>query len=127
MFRSGTIYTVHVNPNRKESSERVELVREGFSFWAFLLNGFWLLYHKLWIPFFIYLALTVYIVEGGARMGLNEATITLLQIGLQLLLAHSARDIQRWGLERRGYAMQGVVIGESELRASQRAYDRLAA
>jgi len=125
--RSAQIYTVHVHPDRKEPSERVELVREGSSFWAFLFNGFWLLYHRLWIPFFIYLALAIYIVEGGERVGFNESTIAILQVGLQLLLAVNAHDIQRWALKRRGYVMQGVVIGESELRATQRAYDRLAA
>ena len=126
MSRAGNIYTVHVHPDMKEPSQRVELVREGFSFWALLFHPLWLLYHKLWIPFFIYLALMAYIVEGGARMGWSETTIGILQFGLQLLLAFNAHDIQRWALARRGYVLQGVAIGESELRATQRAYDRLA-
>lgn len=127
MARSANIYTVHVNSEAKEPSERVELVREGVAIWAFVFNGLWLLYHRLWLPFFIYLALVAYIVEGGARMGLSETTTAILQVGLQVLLAVSANDIRRWALARRGYAMRGVTIGDSELHATQRAHDRLAA
>ncbi len=127
MARSGTIYTVHINDEVKEISQRVELVREGFSIWAFVFHALWLLYNRLWIPFVIYLVLVAYIVEGGARMGWSETTIAILQVGLQLLLAVSAHDLQRWALARRGYRLSGVTIGESELHATQRAYDRLGA
>lgn len=126
MARNGDIYTVHVHPDRTEPSERVELVREGFSLWAFVFTAFWLLYQRLWIPFLIYCALLFYILEIGKRTGLNELTITILELGLHLLLAVSAHDLQRWGLARRGYRMKGVVVGESELRATQRVYDRFA-
>lgn len=125
--RSGNIYTVHQKADVKEPSDRVLLVREGFSFWAFLFNGLWLLFHRLWVPFFIYLALMIYIVEGGSHMGLSSTSIGLFQVGLQLLLGYSAHDIQRWALGRKGYAMRSVVIGDSELHAEQRTHDRLAA
>lgn len=129
MFRAAParIYTVHERTEAAEPSDRVVLVREGFLFWAFLFNGFWLLYQRLWIPFFIYLALVIYVVEGGAHIGLPEATIAVAQVGLQLLLGFSAQDIRRWALARKGYVIRGVVIGDSELHAEQRAYDRLAA
>lgn len=127
MSRFGNIYTIHTNAEAKDPSQRIELVREGFSIWAFVFHAAWLFYNRLWIPFFIYLMLVVCIVEGGERMDWSEATIAILQVGLQVLLAVSAHDIQRWALGRRGYVLTGVSIGESELRASQRAYDRMGA
>lgn len=120
------IYTVHVNADRTEPTERVMLVREGFSVWAFLFTGFWLLLHRLWIPCAIYLALMVYIVKGGAAIGMSELGIGIMQFALNILLGFSAHDIERWGLARRGYRMQGVVVDDSELHATQRAYERLA-
>lgn len=127
MAHGSKIYTVHVNDSAADMAERVELVREGFALWAFVFGAFWLLYHKLWVPFFIYVALLAYIHEATARLALGEFSASVLQLGLQVLLAVSAFDIRRWGLGRKGYRMRGVVIGDSELSATQRAYDRLAA
>lgn len=126
MARTERIYTVHLKDDASDRADRVELVREGFSFWALAFNALWLLFNRLWIPFFLYAALMVYLVVGGQEMGLGPASVGILQFGLQLLLAMSAHDIQRWVLKRRGYRMVGVSIGDSELSATQRAYDRWA-
>ncbi len=124
MFRSTTIYTVHENPDRDEPSERMILVREGFSFWAFLLGLLWLLANRLWIPAILYVLFIVALMEGGARLGMGETMLSVWQVGSQVLLGLLAHDLQRWQLARRGYALRDVVVGESELLAERRAYDR---
>jgi hypothetical protein len=122
MFRNGHIYTVHENPEREEPSERIELVREGFSVWAFIFNMLWLLSEKLWLAFAVYLAIVVAIVELGPRYGLGEISMGILQFALQFFLGLHAHDLQRDRLVRKGYALTGVVIAESELLATQRAH-----
>lgn len=121
MFHSPKIYTVHENAERAEPSERMELVREGFSVWAFLFNIVWLLCNKLWVWFFLYLVAIVALMEVEERLGLGLVTMAAIQIALQLLLGFSAHDIQRWALGRKGYRMTGIVVAESELLAYQRA------
>src|SRR5215472_13443046 len=55
-----SIYTVYEPPLKAHESapnpERFVFVRDGFSFWAFLLAPWWMLRHRLW------LALTGYVI-----------------------------------------------------------------
>src|SRR5260370_42268675 len=54
-----SIYTVHVPPPTADRSgpdpERFAFVRDGFSFWAFLLTPLWMLRHRLWLGLLGYL------------------------------------------------------------------------
>ena len=127
MFTRTKIYTVHENQNLPEPSERVEILREGFSVWAFALNLLWLLAQRLWVPFFIYLLLLAGLMEAKRRLGFEAMTLAVLQAMLQLLLGMCAHDLQRHALARRGYRLTGVVVAESALAAEQRAYQMVAA
>jgi len=50
-----SIYTVHEPPLKAGEStpdpDRFVFVRDGFSFWAFLLAPLWMLRHRLWLVF----------------------------------------------------------------------------
>ena len=58
-----TIYTVHEPPQRAGESapdpERFIFVRDGFSFWAFLLAPLWMIRHRLWLMLLGYVLVTV--------------------------------------------------------------------
>ena len=58
-----SVYTVHVPPARAQASppdpERFVFVRDGFSFWAFLLGPLWMLWHRLWLVLIGYLVLVI--------------------------------------------------------------------
>src|SRR5882757_8578104 len=47
------IYTVHEPPLKGDQTqpdpERFAFVRDGFSFWAYLLTPLWMLRHRLWL------------------------------------------------------------------------------
>jgi len=102
------VFTVHAKPGARPGTR---LVREGFSFWAFLFGPLWLLWHALWLALLAYLLLAVAIAfipdpwEGWATLA------------LQVLMGLHARDIQRWTLGRRGFATEGVVAGRDEEEA----------
>ena len=53
------IYTVHEPPLKPDESapdpDRFVFVRDGFSFWAFLLAPLWMLRHRLWLVLLGYL------------------------------------------------------------------------
>jgi hypothetical protein len=127
MLWRDNIYTVHVKEDLADPAARTQLVREGFSFWAFAFTILWLLANRLWLMSAIYLALMLLLVRGGAAIGLPEASCAILQFGLQLWLGLAAHDLQRAALARRGYDTRGIVVGESELLATQRYYDRVPA
>jgi hypothetical protein len=117
-------YTVHApRPRQGETTgapERFLFVRDGFYVWAFLLAPLWLLLHRLWLAFIIY-------VVGYGLVGIGLATLrassnTYLIIGLliALLVGFEASSIWRWTLARRGWTTLGFVIGEDAEMAEQR-------
>ena len=63
MWWSGTmaVYTVHEPPPKRFQSEpdpdRFVFVRDGFSFWAFLLGPLWMLRHRMWLVLIAYMVL----------------------------------------------------------------------
>jgi hypothetical protein len=121
------VYTVHEPPlKRYETSaapQRFAFVRDGFSFWAFLLAPLWMLRHRLWLVLFGYAVLVV-----GAAIGLQalhasttvEVTVALL---LALLIGFEAGTLRRFTLGRRGWSNAGIVVGDNRDTAERRFFD----
>ena len=57
-----SVYTVHEPPLRAADAlpdaERFAFVRDGFSFWAFLLAPLWMLWHRMWLVLAVYVAVS---------------------------------------------------------------------
>lgn len=117
------IFNVYEKPEAAEPTERVELVREGFSFFAFALNIFWLIFNRMWWVLLGYVAVAVVLAVGAQMLHLSEVSVMLLQMWLNLLLAFHAYDLQGWVLKRRGYRLAGVLVAQSELEAQRRYYE----
>ena len=99
-----TSWTVHLRPD----AEPV-LLREGWSWGAFLLGPLWLLSQRAWVPGVVVLALTL------AFSALAPApTRAVLALGLGTLLGLLGRDLVRWSLERRGYQLAHVLAARDE-------------
>ena len=63
-----SIYTVYEPPLRAHESapdpERFVFVRDGFSFWAFLLAPLWMLRHRMWLVLLGYVVVTIALVAS---------------------------------------------------------------
>ncbi|MFH5923169.1 DUF2628 domain-containing protein [Roseomonas xinghualingensis] len=105
------VFTIHAKGGEKP---RTRLVREGFSFWAFLFGPLWLLWRGLW------LALLGYLVVMVAIAFIPDPWETFVGLALQVLFGFHARDLERWTLRRRGFASQGVVAAHDEDEAALR-------
>ncbi len=116
------VWTVHVPPpsaadaddGRRPARRGPVLVREGFSWGAFLFGPFWLLLRGLWLAALLWL-----VVAAAVALLAPAATATVLP-ALQFLLGCHARDLQRRALARRGYAQAHVVAERDEERALAR-------
>lgn len=91
------------------------LVREGFSWGAFLFGPVWLAVNRLWL---VALATLLLAVALGAVLPAGLAIPAVLALGF-LLGAHG-RDLRRHALARRGYAEAGVVAERDMERALAR-------
>jgi hypothetical protein len=112
-----TTYSVYEasNPpaNLAERAERLAFVKEGFSWPAFFVPFFWLIYHRMWIELVL---LTVLLVALQFAFGLDqrgEALVGWVSLAVSILFAFEANDLRTAALERRGYKLAGVTSGDS--------------
>jgi Protein of unknown function (DUF2628) len=117
-------YTVHAPPLRQgettSSPERFLFVRDGFHFWAFLLAPLWLLLHRLWLAFVIYVAGYGLVGGGLALVRASANTQFAAWFLIALLVGFEASSVWRWTLTRRGWATLGFVVGEDAEIAERR-------
>ena len=121
------VYTVHEPPlKRYESSadpDRFIFVRDGFSFWAFLLGPLWMLRHRMWLVLIGYVAavgaleLALHLLGASAGVRLVAGALMALLIGFE------AGTLRRFTLARRRFANVGVVVGDDRELAERRFFD----
>jgi hypothetical protein len=122
-----SIYTVHEPPLKAHESvtepERFVFVRDGFSFWAFLLTPFWMLRYRLWLVLTGYVMVAVALLVGLRLIGAS-ATVTIIASALlSLLVGFEAATMRRFTLSRRGWTNVGIVVGDDLESAERRFFD----
>lgn len=114
------VYTVHVRPADPGGAEDTVFVREGFSFWAFLFQVLWALYHRLWLVALGFLVIGVAGEVLSGLPGLPEGASFVIGLGIAVLIGAEANNLRRWTLRRRGYKHVDVVaahdLDEAEIR-----------
>ena len=121
------VYTVHEPPpKRYETSaapERFAFVRDGFSFWAFLLAPLWMLRHRLWLILFGYAVLVVGVGAGLHVLHASTTVRVVVALLLALLIGFEAGTLRRFTLGRRGWSNVGIVVGDDRDTAERRFFD----
>jgi Protein of unknown function (DUF2628) len=121
------VYTVHEPPpkpyQQASDPERFDLVRDGFSFWAFLFGPLWMLRHRMWLVLLGYVALSAaleivfWLLDTGASARL---VISLL---LAILIGVESATLRRFTLGRRGWSNLGVIVADDLEAAERRFFD----
>src|SRR5215475_3490548 len=122
-----SIYTVYEPPLKAHESapnpERFVFVRDGFSFWAFLLAPWWMLRHRLWLALTGYVILAIAL-SVALRFAGASTTVTLIAGALfSLLVGFEAATLRRFKLSRRGWTNVGIVVGDDLESAERRFFD----
>ena len=122
-----SVYTVHEPPPRTADAlaqpERFVFVRDGFSWWAFLLTPLWMIRHRLW------LVLASYVVGMAAfdialhGIGASDFAIALAGMLISLLIGLEASTLRRFTLRRRRWSNVGIVSGDDLEDAERRFFD----
>jgi hypothetical protein len=122
-----SIYTVHQPPLDSGAAAaepyRFVFVRDGFSWWAFLLTPFWMLRHRLWLALAIYLLVSAAVDTGLRALGASVFTLVLVGVLLSLLAGLEAGTLRRFKLARRHWRNIGVVTGDDVEDAERRFFD----
>jgi hypothetical protein len=124
MFQRQKLYTVHLNPDAPEPYETLRLIPESFSIGAFVFNGLWLIYHRVWLWGVMFLAIIVAL--GGASVAMPEhaPSFAVLRMVVSWYIGLQGYDMVRAALKRQGYLLVDVVAANSLIEAQQRFLDR---
>jgi len=97
-------WTVHTKAGRTP-----ELLPEGFSAAAMILGPVWLLAQRAWLP-----AVLLGCAQIAGSLLVPGAYGVLLSLAFAWIGGVFGRDLVRWSLERRGYALTDVVAASSQ-------------
>jgi len=115
------VYTVLEPPasgDDMRDAERVAFVRDGFSWLAFLFPLLWLLWHRMWLVFVLWIAIVVLAEWGASFLGGPAPLVAAAAIAV--LIGFEANNLRRWTLERRGWRFAGVVAGTDRSECERR-------
>ncbi|MDR3537936.1 MAG: DUF2628 domain-containing protein [Acetobacteraceae bacterium] len=101
------VWTAHL----RRDAEPV-LLREGFSWGAFLFGPIWLAVHRAWIP-----AALSFVVCVLIALLAPTPIAGILGPGLAWLLGLTGRDMVRWSMAQRGYIETHVVVARNDVDA----------
>ena len=122
-----TVYTIHQPHPRKDEDtthpDRFVFVRDGFSFWAFLLGPLWMLRHRMWLVLIGYLVLVIGMQVGLNRLGVEGAVPAVVGMLVALVVGFEAGTLRRFTLGRRRWNNVGVIVGDDREVAEQRFFD----
>ncbi len=101
------IYTVHLAAGAAQSEAL--LIKEGFSWPAFLFSALWALWHRMWWIALLFIGLMLGVGLIMELAGLGEALQGAASLGLAVIIGGMANDFRRSHLEKRGFTERGVI------------------
>ena len=121
-----TTFTVHEPLPRKSEDvappERFAFVRDGFYFWALVLGPVWMLYHRLWLVFVMYMVGIAGLQAGLWALGASALVKFTVSLLIALLVGFEAGSLRRWSLRR--WINRGIVVAYNREAAEHRFFDR---
>ncbi len=120
-------YTVYEPPSKDGAAApdpaRFVFVRDGFTFWAFLLGPLWMLWHRLWLVLAGYVVAATALQVALRFIGASASVMVTAGILLALLVGFEAATLRRFTLARRRFRNVGIVIGDDLETAERRFFD----
>jgi hypothetical protein len=121
------VYTVHEpEPHAQSLEERADdivFVKEGFTWWGFLLGPLWLLFNRLWFEFIAALLLSGAAAAVLVAAGMRDEAPGLANLLIMLIVGFEGNDLKRWRLDRKGYAFLASVAGRDFEECERRFFD----
>ena len=116
-------YTVHLRRHGLDAERDLVLVKEGFSWPAFVAGVLWALWHRLWL-FALLLAVAAGAINGIAYLtGADPFAGGVLSFALAVAVGWIGNDMRRRVLEKKSFAFVGVVTARNDDDAVRRFLD----
>ncbi|MCW9032883.1 MAG: DUF2628 domain-containing protein [Rhodospirillales bacterium] len=114
------VFTVHYRRLLGKEPDLV-LVKEGFSWPAFIFSLFWALWNQLWLVSLGLIGIQVLLNLILNTLNFGYGVQTAFSVALALFIGVFGNDLRRWTLKNRcGFDELGVVTGEKISDGEQR-------
>ena len=106
------------------AADKAVFIRDGFSWGAFLVPFFWLLWRRMWLVFLAWSAAAVALIALTAYAALPDAVSGIIDLLFGLAFALEAQALRGWSLARKGWHFVAVACGADQAEAEYRYFDR---
>lgn len=117
------LYSVYLRDHGRDPAGGLVLVKEGFSWPAFLFTFVWALASRMWWVAMGLFAMIVIVGWGVAHLGLGETIDGGASLLLALAIGLVGNDLRRASLDRQGFQEVAVVSGRNSDDALRRFLD----
>jgi hypothetical protein len=93
----------------RDAPTSLSLVRDGFSFSAFLLGPVWFAWSRAWLGFVVWIAGVGAIIAVSWVAGLSPGVVVAAILAFMFLMGLEACEFRRRSFTRRGYRVADVV------------------
>lgn len=100
------------------------LIREGFSWGAFLFGPFWLLWNGLWLSALALIAVSAGVFSALAAADAAAVAAPPAMLAACLIIGFSARDWQRYRLTSGGFRLAEIVLARNSDEAERAMLNR---
>lgn len=114
------LYNSYINKTKNQAIKDLVLVKNGFSFFAFLFNIFWFLYHRMWKESLVLLIVNYLLIEISAKAIFGDFEVFIIMIGFSTIIAINANHWYTQHLRRKDYLFAGYVFGKNREAAKLR-------
>lgn len=116
------LYTLHLPHGRRDAAalEQAVVLRDGFSWAAFIFGPLWLVWHRLWLGLGLYVAAAVIIGGAEVLLGLGPRSSIALDLLVALALGFEGRSLRRAKLEAQGCSLEGVAAARRQDEAERK-------
>ncbi|MCB8819226.1 DUF2628 domain-containing protein [Microvirga rosea] len=123
-----TTYTLHLardaRPGDPAALDDAEIVKDGFSWGAFVFTFFWFFFHRLWLAGLFVLVAVVALHGVLTLLDVHPASRFAADVLFQILIGLEANSLRRWTYERRGRPGVDVVTAADRDEAEAKAFAR---
>lgn len=119
-------YRIYLKQTDNGRIEDLILVRDGFSFWAFVFDFMWFFVKKAWLLGLGVLGVFVLLAVWQRVSGIGIYTLTCIKFGMSLFIGFEANDWYAAYLQKRkGFKFIGHSFGNDETEAKLKFLDRI--
>ncbi len=117
------LYSVHLREHGRRADKDLILVKEGFSWPAFVFTFVWALFTRMWWVAIGLFAVLMLVGFGLAALGVGEVVDAVVTIALAVAIGYLGNDLRRRNLAGRGFQEVAVVSGKNAEDATRRFLD----